>query len=520
MLLINKKFLFLLTFISGIIPVIVCAQDTIRKDGYQQFYYSDGRISSEGTIRDGKPDGYWKSYYNNGKLKSEGSRKNFELDSLWKFYNEEGKLILEITYQAGRKNGLRTSYLDKEIIRENYRNDIKDGYTRYYYPDEKLKLEIPFVKGLEQGFGKEYASDGTIITLTEYKKGFIVDRMRINRRDASGRRQGKWYVFYASGAIQSEGSYKDDLKNGYFKEYAENGDLKRILKYIDDEVQNEAEEIAKLEVQKEYYPNGRIRISAMFRNGVPEGLRKEYDSAGNIQKAQLYKNGYVVGEGVVKEDGNREGAWKEFYSEGSLKAEGVYTNDKPTGKWKYYYPGGKLEQTGSYTKTGKKDGVWKWFFENGNLLREENYRAGLRDGLMTEYDERGTIITEGDFLEGNEDGPWFELTGDSYIKGSYRDGLRNGMWYYMLLDTAGTRIDSVIVYKGNFIDDNPDGQHTWYWDNGRVKEEGTFIMGKREGDWFRFNYDGTLFMVISYREGVEVKFDGVKIKPPYEKEED
>ena len=62
-------------------------QDSIVKNGYQVFYYSNGIKSSEGTMRNGKPDGYWKTYYQTGIIKTEGNRKNFLLDSLWKFYD-------------------------------------------------------------------------------------------------------------------------------------------------------------------------------------------------------------------------------------------------------------------------------------------------------------------------------------------------------------------------------------------------------------------------------------------------
>ncbi len=69
-------------------------QNSTSEDGYKIFTYPDGKISSEGYIKNGKPDGYWKSYFENGKIKSEGNRKDFELDSCWKFYNEDGTLFL------------------------------------------------------------------------------------------------------------------------------------------------------------------------------------------------------------------------------------------------------------------------------------------------------------------------------------------------------------------------------------------------------------------------------------------
>ncbi|MEI6683311.1 MAG: toxin-antitoxin system YwqK family antitoxin [Bacteroidota bacterium] len=516
--------IFQLQFFLVVSFLFVCftvhSQDTVQKDGFCKFRYPNGKISSEGIIKSGKPEGYWKSYNTNGTIKSEGNRKNFELDSLWKFYNGDGKLLLEITYKAGKKDGIKTSYLDKETIKESFKNDIKEGYTKYYYPDGRIKLEIPFVKGFEQGFGKEYATDGSIITLTEYKRGFIVDRLRINRKDQGGRRQGRWFVFYESGNLHTEVTYKDDKKNGYLKEYAENGDLLKISKYVDDLLQPDAEEIQKLEVQNEYYPDGKVRISAMFRNGVPEGITREYNAEGIVEKSVLYKNGVVIGEGVIKDDGNRDGHWKDYYSDGSLKAEGNYDNGKQVGEWKYYHPNGKIEQTGKFSKQGKLEGTWKWYFDNGKLLREENYRNGLKDGNSTEYDENGLVIEAGEFVNGNEDGPWFELIGDTYIRGTYRDGLRNGMWYHYYLDVNGAKTDSLLFFKGAFVDDNPNGKHVYYWENGKIKDEGSYVMGKKEGDWLKYNYDGTLFMVITYREGVEVRYDGVKIKPPYEKEEE
>ena len=498
----------------------VHAQDTIQKNGFNKFYYSNGVLSSQGLLKNGKPDGYWKSYYETGKIKSEGNRVNFELDSLWKFYNEDGKLIVEIYYKSGKKNGIKTTWLDKETVKESFRDDIKEGYTRYYYPDGKLKQEIPFIKGLEQGFGKEYGPDGTIITLTEYKRGFIVDRVRINRKDGNGRKQGRWCIFYEKGNLKSEVTYRDDKKNGYLKEYSENGDLLKISKYADDVLQPEAEEIQKLEVQNEYYPDGKIRISAMFRNGIPEGIKREYAADGNVEKAYLYKNGVIIGEGIVKDDGNRNGPWKDFYPDGSVKSEGNYDNGKQVGEWKYYHSNGKTEQTGKFNKQGKFDGTWKWYFDSGQLLKEEHYRNGLKDGMSTEYDETGKVIEEGEFVNGNEDGPWFELTGDNFIRGAYRDGLRTGIWYNFYLNREGAKTDSVCYFKGGFIEDNPDGKHTYYWENGKIKDEGNYVNGRKEGDWYKYNFDGTLFMVISYKQGVETRYDGVKIKPPYENEEE
>ena len=117
----NRIILFLI-FCSLFLGLI--AQNEIDPNGYNQFFYENGQLSSEGNMRDGEPDGYWKNYYPNGVIKSEGNRLNYELDSIWRFYEEEGKIILEITYKSGKKNGFRTTYQGNEIIKENFDDDV------------------------------------------------------------------------------------------------------------------------------------------------------------------------------------------------------------------------------------------------------------------------------------------------------------------------------------------------------------------------------------------------------------
>lgn len=495
------------------------AQDSVKTNGYQKFYYGNGKLSSEGNMRNGKPDGYWKSYSENGNLKSEGNRKIFELDSLWKFYNEDGKLILEVNFKNDRKNGIKTTYLDNETVKENFLNDVKDGLTKYFYKDGKLKMEVPFVKGVEQGLAKEYSPDGNIITLIEYKRGFIVERLKINRKDKDNLKQGKSYVFHANGNVKQEGTYRDDKKDGYFKDYAENGDLISVTKYVNDVKQTDAEEVTKLDLQNEYYPDGKIKITETYRNGIPEGIRREYSEDGQILKSFIYSNGKITGEGIIKEDGVKEGLWKEYYSDSTLKSEGEYKDDKKTGEWKYFYPDGKLEQAGKYTGSGKFTGKWKWFFPSGQLMLEEEYLNGMKDGMHIEYDESGKITEEGEYVKDLEDGNWFTYSGDWLERGIYRDGLRNGKWVSYNLVTKEAQTDSILIFAGNFIEDNPDGKHFYYWDNGKLKEEGLYIMGKKEGDWLLYNYDGSPFLIINYKNGIEVKYDGVRIKPPFEAEE-
>jgi len=483
--------------------------DTLVTDGKVTFYYPNGQKSSEGTMHNGKPDGYWKTYYENGKLKAEGNRVNFELDGLWKFYDDSSRLKVTIDYKNDRKNGLKTTYLTDETITENFVNDVKEGNTTYYYPGGEMRLYIPFVDGLENGISKEFAKDGTVITFIEYKKGFMVSRERINRKDRNGLKQGRWKFFYPNGLVQLDGVYKDDKKHGYFKEYDEKGQLLSVKKYYNDVEEKEAPELVSLSIKTDYYPSGKVKTVASYNGETPDGVRREYAEDGKITAGYIFHKGNLTGEGIVNEEGDKEGPWKEYYEDGTLRSTGVYDKGVKVGEWKFYYSNGKLEQKGKFNKKGKPDGTWTWYFEDGTLQREQAFVAGLEDGEYIENDESGKLIVKGQYVEGLEEGEWIYDFGQYKETGSYRGGVRNGTWksYYS---------DGTLRFEGDFIDDNLNGHVTWYWPNGKVRESGNYLNGSRQGDWTSFEEDGTPALVISYSNDIEKRYDGVVIKPAFE----
>jgi antitoxin component YwqK of YwqJK toxin-antitoxin module len=501
--------------IAGILLLnafLVSGQTDTAGKQMQKYYYPGGALSSEGYLTDGKPDGYWKTFHENGKLKSEGNRLSFELDSIWRFYSEEGNLVLEVNYKKGKKNGLRKTFREGELMTETFLNDVKNGLTTYYYPDGKKKLVVNFVNGFEQGYAREYDQTGNIISITEYKKGFVVSRENINRKDKEGRKQGNWKFFRENGMLVQEGTYKNDLKHGYFKDYGPDGKLVQIRKYEDDVLIENAEEVIKLETLADYHPNGKVKISATYRSGVPEGIRREYDETGKVIKGAVFRKGIKIADGITDDQGFRQGPWKEFYDDGKTKSEGNYLNGKQVGLWKYFYQNGKIENTGSFNKAGKTEGEWKWYYDDGSIRREESFSNGLSDATMTEYDENGKIIAQGEYVDGREQGKWMYQYGDIKEEGNYQEGSRDGVWKTWYANGQ-------LLFEGKYVEDVPDGRHTYYWENGKKKDEGIWVMGKKEGEWYKFDNEGNIFIVISYSNGIEKRYDGVKVTPEQTEED-
>ncbi len=502
----------LLKIILFLLPSTFFAQlkQDVNPNGYNTFYYDNGKISSEGTMHNGKPDGYWKTYSPSGVIKSEGNRKNFELDSVWKFYNEQGKLAFEFNYKGGKKNGAKKIFDAKEgilLTSEIFENDIKKGNTINYYKDGTVKQTIPFIDGREEGEGFEYAPDNTIITLTQYKMGFIQKEEKINRRDATNLKTGIWKEFYSNGILKNEGTYSEDKMNGYFKEYSTKGSLVNTKKYINGVLQTDPPELAKLDVKTSYFETGAVRFTATYKDGVAEGIQREFSPEGKVIGAKLFVGGILTGEGILDTAGRKQGAWKEYFLNGTLQSKGEYLNGKRIGEWIFYHPNGKIEQFGKYDRKGKAQGPWKWYYETGTILREENYLNNLQDGLMTEYSDSGKVITKGEYIAGQKEGPWIlELT-EYKEEGNFKADKRDGEWKHYFTENNKLR------FVGKFMDGVPDGIQTFYYLNGKVRQTGKYSGGGKEGEWKFYDETGVLFLTILFKNDIEVRFDGIKVLP-------
>lgn len=496
------------------------AQEGTHSPEFTQLFFPSGKLSSEGEMKNGKPNGYWKTYYENGQLKSEGNRKDFKLDSSWKFYSEAGILLNEIRYSEGRKNGLYQIYYPQGNLKssENFKNDRRDGECRYYGEKGNLFKLVPFVDGVENGMAKEFGEDSLMITLTTYRNGYINKQEFINRRDKMGLKQGVWKELYGNLQTRWDGNYTDDKKNGIFREFTPDGRIVKREEYVNGEfVKNEErQEDIKLDIKREFYPNGSNKRIGSYYKDIAEGTSRDYSEEGKITSSQIYRKGRVLAEGIVDEQGYEQGMWKEYYyctdscinNRGALKGVGEYKDGKRTGLWKFYHENGKEEQIGAYI-AGKPEGPWKWYFANGNIRREEVYKNGKENDYSKEYSDSNTVILEGKYVAGLKEGHWKYKIGEYIAEGNYAEDKEEGLWKQYF--NTGK-----LAFEGNYVEGNENGVHKFYDGNGNIREERSYRMGVREGLWKSYGEDGTLILTVLYLDGKERKLDGVKV--PEDKE--
>jgi antitoxin component YwqK of YwqJK toxin-antitoxin module len=493
-------------------------QNEVADNGFVQIFYPNGQVSSEGTMVDGKPDGYWRTYYVTGVIKSEGKRTNFLLDSIWNFYNQAGELTQEISYQLGEKSGYSNSYSYNNpekpgqatlISKELYVRGKKEGASYYYHPTGELKLIVFYREGMKQGLSREFTRDSTLITVVQYKDNYVVDRERVNRTDNQGNKQGTFREYYENGNIKKEENYLDNQLHGYYREFDGNGELLVAIRYERGQIMEEIDEDMRelLDMKSTYDEQGRLIFTGGYKEGIPVGIHRFFDTAGVVENAYFYnERGQKLSEGIIDEQGRKLGNWKDFYPTGELRATGTYADNLQSGTWTYYFRSGGVEQKGRFNR-GRYQGIWNWYYPNGNIWREESYFNGREDGMFVEYDEQGNILAKGDYINGEREGEWFYQVGDHEERGSYVIGLKEGTWKYFYQD--GT-----LKYEGNYTQGTPDKRHKYYYPDGTLKEEQYYAMGLRERSWKKYDTEGNLVMTISYKQNEEQRINGVRIRLP------
>lgn len=502
------------------LPVVVLSQDesTIDPDGYNVFYYDNGQKSAEGFFKNGKPAGFWKTYYESGQLKSEGNRKNQELDSTWLFYREDGALIEKINYTQGKRNGFTFKYNEEGLLESKveFEDDEKSGKGFIYYPElQTIKEEQFYIEGKPEGTAYEYNEKKEIQSILTYEKGFLKDRMDINRRDPRGKKTGLWIEYYndvepetgIEKAKRLEGRYRNGLKNGYFREYDRNGELLSTLKYIDGEVVENVEELMAVEKKRTFHPNAQVEWEKTYLNGQEHGIWKKYDDSGKVVGGAIYHRGILLGEGVVDHKGLKQGEWIEYFETGEIRAQGEYKDGARFGNWKFFFKNEQVEQTGKYLAGGKPHGMWRWYYEDGSLLREEEFRNGREDGEIIEYDRNGNVLLKGYYVAGLRDGEWMIISGDYKMEGKYIDGYRFGTWKHRYLN------EDQLAFQGDFIDGLPDGKHRYYHPNGKRMLTGNYEAGSKQGEWRRYDKQGVPILTIDYDQDKDDRINGKKVKP-------
>lgn len=229
-----------------------------------------------------------------------------------------------------------------------------------------------------------------------------------------------------------------------------------------------------------------------------------------------YDNGNIQYEGFVVNN-TLDSIYKEYYSNGVLKEEGVYKNCEYKTNYRKIV---QVSACGGPAKLdsiliGIKNGTWKDYYENGKLKSEANYFCGIEQGNFFYYYENGAISTI-DFYD----------AGDLNISQEYnKNKTLEEIIYYDKKFIKGKQYKTtrtVEFYEnGNFknetiVEEKEDGHeyesYKEYFPNGFLKTEQVLIDGDKHGICYEyyengnvkqvgfFEYDKPVFVQLFYNE--------------------
>ena len=95
-------------------------------------------------------------------------------------------------------------------------------------------------------------------------------------------RQQRLEVTILFGIVLREGNYKNNFKEGVWKEYTDKGVLHEQSTYVAGNLQG---------VYKEFYASGKVRQEGNYKDDQKDGTWKYYDASGKLTAEVIYEKG-------------------------------------------------------------------------------------------------------------------------------------------------------------------------------------------------------------------------------------
>ena len=191
----------------------------------------------------------------------------------WEAVDSRGQLVFAGYFKDDRPVGEMRRFFPTGELRVimNYDNTGVNARARFFWPEGGLAAEGNYVNMQRDS------------VWTYYLQGVQGISSRIEY--SAGKRNGLEQRFYLNGIVADETTWKDDLKEGAWKQYFDNGQLKLVATHVNNKIEGSF---------KTYFPNGKIETEGFYINGTPEGNWIRNDEEGNYLATIKYENGIIT----------------------------------------------------------------------------------------------------------------------------------------------------------------------------------------------------------------------------------
>lgn len=124
--------------------------------------------------------------------------------------------------------------------------------------------------------------DGSFLKDGYFKQWFENGQLSISGNYKDNKENGKWTSFYNTGKIEEEGSYENGQKAGIWKQFAENGQVLRELTFKAGELNG---------LQKWWFSGGQKHREATYENDKLNGTQITWNEDGSIKTKFVFEYG-------------------------------------------------------------------------------------------------------------------------------------------------------------------------------------------------------------------------------------
>jgi len=205
------------------------------------------------------------------------------------------------------------------------------------------------------------------------------------------------------------------------------------------------------------------------------------------------------------------------FADGEVSSRGMLVEGVPSGFWTSFHEDGTRKSEGNWL-AGDLVGEWIFYDALGRIQTTLNYAAGRKNGSEQQWDTLGVLLRSlpwaEDTLNGWEIG--FDTNGAEIERIPWKTGQKEGIALQYAFDENGeSRIVRRMGYREDLLrwvedinryDDQGRQTAKWmtFWPNERVRVEGPYERGLREGVFKFFNRNGDLERTETYKRGERV----------------
>lgn len=404
--------------------------------------------------------------------------------------NSSGDTIEISDFKNGKIHGIQKLFFNNSELRykADYKNGLLDGKAETFQQNRKSPVKIEHYKSIPaenrsvlDGLSQVFDFEGILLEEINYKNGL---------------KDGKYKLFHSNGKLKQEGTYQNNLDTGRKKTYDANGFILKDENFIiidnpdfvklnpsklPEEIPEKPKSLLnvpeKLSVLngkvKYYFSEGKISNDLNFKNGLKEGLNKEFyqNQTGSPRSEVYFKDGKEHGPFVYyRIDGNveKKGIYYAEIKVGDTVLKNVYDGENI-----FYQENGKRSRLENW-KNYKRNGVFETYvYQSGELSTRMHFIDDLKSGKEQHFDKNGQMAYEVNYEIREIDGQ--KVSQKSGLQRTWENGSLKSTVEWANDQMQGIskvfypngNIEKIAYYKDGFLD----GTYQTFYENGQLKQD-------------------------------------------------